>query len=431
VNITGNECGYGAVCVGARADSDAYPVSFTLFHYNDWRAYSDSMADNNPTANITPVRVVVGDSTRMSSQLLADALSRDPQLSVVKVCTTAEEIMAVVSSGLPHVLVVSANLEENPQRGFDVCRDVRTTYPSLAVVMLLDRSKRDQVLAAFAAGARGIFCRSESLDVLRKCIFSVYRGQVWANSLETSYLLEAFAETTPTRLVDARGTELLSKREQEVVRCVTDGLTNREIAARLKLSEHTVKNYIFRIFDKLGVSTRVEMVLYTFSQRGASALSLAAGNWSAPETSSEVERHARAAEQGIGLAQLKLGELYRDGRGVPQDKVAAGAWFLLAQAMASDISARASAALEQIRGSATRQELEQMRECAAARLQDHGFNLSSHSMTQIWPRGEHHGTKAATSCEAPSAASGPRDLRSGIGKLPSHRAVFRDLHPKF
>jgi DNA-binding CsgD family transcriptional regulator len=65
-------------------------------------------------------------------------------------------------------------------------------------------------------------------------------------------------------MVSASGVSL-SKREQDVVRCVAEGLTNREIAGRLTLTEHTVKNYLFRIFDKLGVSSRVEVVLYAFN----------------------------------------------------------------------------------------------------------------------------------------------------------------------
>jgi DNA-binding NarL/FixJ family response regulator len=68
-------------------------------------------------------------------------------------------------------------------------------------------------------------------------------------------------------VVDARGDELLSRREQEVVRWMADGLSNREIAREMRLSENTVKNYVYRIFNKLGVSNRVEVVMYAASQR--------------------------------------------------------------------------------------------------------------------------------------------------------------------
>jgi DNA-binding NarL/FixJ family response regulator len=123
------------------------------------------------------------------------------------------------------------------------------------------------VVEAFRCGAQGVFSRTESSKTLAKCINSVHQGQVWASSAELCYLIEAFRESAPVRLMDARLEAILSKREQDVVRCVAEGLSNREIASRLKLTEHTVKNYLFRIFDKLGVSSRVEVVLYVFRLR--------------------------------------------------------------------------------------------------------------------------------------------------------------------
>jgi DNA-binding NarL/FixJ family response regulator len=82
-----------------------------------------------------------------------------------------------------------------------------------------------------------------------------------------NYVLEALAGAGALHLFDANGKSMLTQREAEVVRLVAEGLTNREIAGKLQLSEHTVKNYIFRIFDKTGVSSRVGLVLYAFSQQ--------------------------------------------------------------------------------------------------------------------------------------------------------------------
>src|SRR5258706_472495 len=83
-----------------------------------------------------------------------------------------------------------------------------------------------------------------------------------STSMNTQMLVEAVAEPVPMRFCGVTGKALLSARELDVVRCVSEGLSNREIAQRLTLREHTVKNYLFRIFDKLGVSSRVEVVLY-------------------------------------------------------------------------------------------------------------------------------------------------------------------------
>lgn len=219
------------------------------------------------------IRVLAADSTRMNSQLLASALERDKRFHVLEPVSDARGIVAAVLKEKPAVVVISAELDDDPKKGFDVARELYTMRAETRIVMLLDVSERTQVVEAFRAGARGVFSRSESLKSLAKCIHCVNAGQVWANSKELRFLLDALGEALPMRVIDARGAALLSRREQEVVRCVAEGLSNREIAQRLGLTEHTVKNYLFRIFDKLGVSKRVEVVLYAYSLGNAAVSS--------------------------------------------------------------------------------------------------------------------------------------------------------------
>jgi len=211
------------------------------------------------------IRVLAADSTRMNSQLLASALERDKRFQVLEPVSDSRGIVGAVLKDKPGVVVISAELDDDPRKGFEIARELYTMRVETRVVMLLDVSERTQVVEAFRAGARGVFSRSESLKSLAKCIHCVNSGQVWANSKELRFLLDALGEALPMRVIDARGAALLSRREQEVVRCVAEGLSNREIAQRLGLTEHTVKNYLFRIFDKLGVSKRVEVVLYAYS----------------------------------------------------------------------------------------------------------------------------------------------------------------------
>jgi DNA-binding NarL/FixJ family response regulator len=211
------------------------------------------------------IRVLAADSTRMNSQLLTSALERDKRFEVLEPVSDTKAVIAAVMEDKPAVVIISAHLDDDARKGFEVARELRALRPETRVVMLLDTSDRGLVVEAFRVGARGVFCRSESMKALAKCIQRVSEGQVWANSKELRFLLEALGEALPMRIVDARGAGLLSRREQEVVRCVAEGLSNREIAQRLGLTEHTVKNYLFRIFDKLGVSKRVEVVLYAYS----------------------------------------------------------------------------------------------------------------------------------------------------------------------
>jgi DNA-binding NarL/FixJ family response regulator len=243
------------------------------------------------------IRVLAADSTRMNSQLLAAALERDKRFQVIEPAGDARGLVAAVVKDKPSVVVISAEIEDDPRKGFEIARELRTAVPETRLVMLLDASERSQVIESFRAGAKGVFCRNESLKSLAKCILCVHQGQVWANSRELRFLLEALGEALPLRVVDARGTVLLSKREQEVVRCVAEGLSNREIAQRLGLTEHTVKNYLFRIFDKLGVSKRVEVVLYAYSL----------GNvLTAPDENSEKALSSANGKPGNGSAMPRL-----------------------------------------------------------------------------------------------------------------------------
>jgi DNA-binding NarL/FixJ family response regulator len=217
--------------------------------------------------NSEKIRVLAADSTRMSSQLLAESLAQDRRFEVVGMEAEPSSILEAVLQQKPHVVLVSAALEGSDTLGFELTRQVRSTHTDTRVVLLMDVATPAAVVEAFRSGAQGVFSRTESTKNLAKCISSVHQGQVWANSAELTYLLQALREAAPMRMLDSRGDAILSKREQDVVHCVAEGLSNREIANRLKLTEHTVKNYLFRIFDKLGVSSRVEVVLYAFRFR--------------------------------------------------------------------------------------------------------------------------------------------------------------------
>jgi DNA-binding NarL/FixJ family response regulator len=209
------------------------------------------------------------------------ALNRHQQFHVVATPTTAQEVLDAVRSADVDVALISATLADGPLSGLEVLRQVCECSPGVKSVILLDYSERHLVADSFRAGAKGVFCLAQSsFKLLRRCVEQVHAGQIWANSSELAEVVVAFRQLAPIRIVNADGLRLLTKREEDVVRLVAEGLQNREIATELKLSEHTVKNYLFHIFDKLGVSSRVELVLYAAS----STKSLqAAAVWSGEE----------------------------------------------------------------------------------------------------------------------------------------------------
>ena len=213
------------------------------------------------------VRVLVADSTPLTAYLIAAALGRDRSLAIIN--TEADSVIPTATALKPDVAIISEQLQGKPGKGIEVLRELRSVVPNTRTVMLLDSAERAPVVEAFRSGARGVFSRSAPLKMLARCVHRVHEGQFWISGAEVGYLLETLAQTPATRLVDSQGTMLLSEREQDVLRWLVAGFTNRAIARELKIGENTVKNYLFRIFNKLGVSSRVEVVLYAASQQWA------------------------------------------------------------------------------------------------------------------------------------------------------------------
>lgn len=201
----------------------------------------------------------------MYTQLLAEALSRDSRLLVTALAKESglDQVREAIKRNAIDVVVLGSGMEEEDFAGIRLLGELRTVLPELKGIILLDSPEREIVLQAFRAGARGLLTRNESLENLSKCVHQVYAGQVWANSEQMNFAVDALAVSSSARVWDINGLELLSKREVEVVRCLAEGLTNRDIAERMKLSQHTIKNYLFRIFDKLGVSSRTELLSLT------------------------------------------------------------------------------------------------------------------------------------------------------------------------
>jgi len=212
------------------------------------------------------VSVLIATFHAMSGDLLIEALKRQSCFNVVGSVTTSQEAIKVACSTNVDVALISATLEDGHLSGFATLRRIRECRPDVRSIILHDGRESNLAFDAFRAGARGVFSLSHSTFLaLCRCVNQVHAGQIWANSVELSEVMEAFYQFAPMRVVNTNGMRLLTKREEEVVRLVAEGLQNREIARDLNLSEHTIKNYLFRIFDKLGVSSRVELALYAVS----------------------------------------------------------------------------------------------------------------------------------------------------------------------
>src|SRR5216684_5854850 len=216
-----------------------------------------------------PIRVLIALGSPMECELLSTAVKRSRQpLDVVASAVSRKDVVHCFSRGNVDVALINADLEDGRMAGLEVLPELHATHERTPVVMLFDTWQDELIVNAFRAGARGVFCRLEKkLEMLWKCISAVHKGQVWANSAQLQLLLNTLRSAAPIRTASPSGMNLLGVRENQVANLVAEGLPNKGIAQRLGISEHTVSNYLFRIYNKLGISSRVELVLYVLKKR--------------------------------------------------------------------------------------------------------------------------------------------------------------------
>ncbi len=214
------------------------------------------------------INVLIADESRMGCQLMAAAFGRSPYAMEVKaLAVESSEVRSAVKEFHPDVAVISASLKDGPTAGIRTARELRISGSKTKFIVLIDASVRAVVIEAFRAGAQGVVCREDPFETLFRSIYVVHQGQVWINTNQQMFLIDYLLQTAPPSRTRVGGGSLLTKREEGVVHLVSQGLTNREISHQLNLSEHTVRNYLFRIFNKLGTSTRVELALYATDLR--------------------------------------------------------------------------------------------------------------------------------------------------------------------
>jgi len=216
------------------------------------------------------ISILLAQRKTLSAELLLGALSSLPRFKVVAFVDSSEALAIAASQVKADVVLVGAQLDDDPSSIIGALQRIRSEVPQIRIIMLLENTDREMVVQAFRSGAKGVFSTSRSnYELLCKCVERVHAGQIWASSEELGWVMEAFEapslENMPLRVVNAGGISLLSKREEDVVKLVMIGRSNREIAQHLNLSQHTVKNYLFRVFDKLGVSSRTELLLYAIA----------------------------------------------------------------------------------------------------------------------------------------------------------------------
>ena len=323
---------------------------------------------SQPPHNSIPgqtIRVLIADRNRMSNQLLAESLGRDPRFEIVALASPFD-ILSMVATLRPHVILISADFDGSAKKGLQIARTINVRDPAVRIVVLLETSTPESVIGAFRCGALAAFCRTESLSDLYSCIERVSRGEIWASPAHSAFLVEALRSAPSCEGIEAGKLDQLSRREFQVVEHAAQGGSNKQIAERLGLSEHTVKNYLFNVFEKLGVSNRMELLFLLFKCHVQAASPGELEN----DRSQPISAYLKAAEEGVVAAQFIVGLGHLEGYGIEKNERSAYYWLRMAQENSAAIEQRTHAPLEKLRSTLKADDIEAVERTVATWVQE-------------------------------------------------------------
>ncbi|MET9886670.1 response regulator transcription factor [Streptomyces sp. NPDC006430] len=214
------------------------------------------MSDAASTSIEAPIRVFLLDDHEVVRRGLHDLLDAEPDIAVVGEAATADQALARGPALRPTVAVLDVRLPESD--GITVCRELRSRMPDLACLILTSFDDEDALLDAIMAGAAGYVLKQIKGADLVAAVRTVATGQSMLDPATTARLIRSLRDPPAAKPPEDARLEGLTERERSVLDLIGDGLTNRQIAKELYLSEKTVKNHISRLLGKLGVERRVQ-----------------------------------------------------------------------------------------------------------------------------------------------------------------------------
>lgn len=240
------------------------------------------------------------------------------------------------------------------------------------------------MLAAFRSGATGVFSRTDPLSELPTCIERVSRGEIWTSRSHTRFLLEALRSTPSCEGMTAAKIDLLSHRELQVAEHAAQGQSNKQIADQLELSEHTVKNYLFHVFEKLGVSNRCELLFLLFKECNGQATRRGRAS-SGTDMSQSIGTYLKDADEGVVAAQFIVGMAHLEGYGVEKSDRSAYYWLRMAEENSCTIRHRSHALVEELRSTVKTHDIEAVEHSVALAIQENELLRSKRPAEFIKP----------------------------------------------
>src|SRR5215472_16145538 len=212
----------------------------------------------------SPVRLIVADSEAIFRVGMGKIFALEKDLEVVAQTETLPQTLAAVSNTPADVILFEAGLSPNPADS--ISEVIRRAQPGTKVIVVAHRTAEEETVDYLRRGVRGILTRSVSPDLLVRCVRKVAAGETWLDNQGVNWVIEAY-RTQAEQGVSPKHQLRLSEKEMMIIGGVTQGLKNKDIALEVGTTEQVVKNYLRKIYDKLGVSDRLELALYSMHRR--------------------------------------------------------------------------------------------------------------------------------------------------------------------
>jgi len=209
-----------------------------------------------------PVRILIADDHPIFRDGLRRLLEADPGLSVVGEAADGIETLKLAIKLKPDLLLLDLAMPR--QSGLDTLHELSGSCPNLRTIVLTAAVEKPEIVRALQLGARGVVMKEAATQLLLKSIRAVMKGEYWVGRDSVSDLVQFLREgARDTRLKEPVRKDFgLTRRELEIVAAIVGGFTNRDVAQKFSISEDTVKHHLTNIFDKLGVSNRLELALF-------------------------------------------------------------------------------------------------------------------------------------------------------------------------
>src|SRR5258708_10543967 len=217
------------------------------------------------TKNNQTRRIVIADDHPIFRDGLKRLLESEREFRVIGEACDGVEAVNLARQLKPEILLLDLAM---PRRhGLEALREMSCDSSPVRVILLTGAAEKDQIVEALQLGARGLVLKDSAMQILLKSIRAVMNGEYWVGRESVSNLVQYLRGLVDSSSHDAHKRKFgLTPRELEVISAVVAGYANKEIAQHFKISEDTVKHHLSNIFDKLGVSTRLELALFAVNQ---------------------------------------------------------------------------------------------------------------------------------------------------------------------